>query len=55
MKLVPLTNENPKRKMKMIITENQFRTLAENVLSLQEENQINNTHLIKKNTNAKKK
>ena len=55
MKLVPLTNENPKRKMKMIITENQFRTLAENVLSLQEENQIKNTHLIKKNTNAKKK
>jgi hypothetical protein len=41
--------------MKMIITENQFRTLAENVLSLQEENQIKNTHLIKKNTNAKKK
>lgn len=54
MKLVPLANENPKSKMKMIITENQFRTLAENVLSLQEENQINNTHLIKKN-NAKKK
>ena len=53
MKLVPLANENPKRKM--IITENQFRTLAENVLSLQEENQIKNTHLIKKNTNAKKK
>jgi hypothetical protein len=55
MKLVPLINENSKRKLKMIITENQFRTLAENVLSLQEENQIKNTHLIKKNTNEKKK
>jgi len=55
MKLIPLTHENPKRKMKMIITENQFRALAENVLSLQEGKQIKNTHLIKKNTNAKKK
>jgi hypothetical protein len=32
MKLVPLTNENPTRKMKMIITETQFRALANNVL-----------------------
>ena len=54
MKLVPLANENPRRKKLMIITENQFRTLAENVLLLQEEKQIKNTHLIKVN-NAKKK
>ena len=55
MKLVPLTNENPTRKMKMIITETQFRSLANNVLILQEEKQLKNTHLIKTNTNAKKK
>ena len=55
MKLVPLTNENPTRKMKMIITETQFRALANNVLILQEEKQLKNTHLIKTNTNAKKK
>ena len=54
MKLVPLTNENPTRKMKMIITETQLRALANNVLILQEQKQIKNTHLIKVN-NAKKK
>ena len=55
MKLVPLAHENPTRKMKMIITETQFRSLANNVLILQEEKKLKNTHLIKKNTNAKKK
>jgi hypothetical protein len=55
MKLLPLTNENPPRKMKMIITETQFRALANNVLILQEEKQLKNTHLIKTKTNAKKK
>lgn len=39
----------------MIITETQFRSLANNVLILQEEKQLKNTHLIKTNTNAKKK
>jgi hypothetical protein len=53
MKLLPLTNENPTRKMKMIITETQFRALANNVLILQEEKQLKNTHLIKTTTNAK--
>ena len=55
MKLVPLANENPTKKMKMIITETQFRSLANNVLILQEEKQLKNTHLIKTKTNAKKK
>ena len=55
MKLVPLAHENLTRKMKMIITETQFRSLANNVLILQEEKQLKNTHLIKTNTNAKKK
>jgi len=55
MKLKTLVQEAPKRRIKMIITENQFRTLAENVLLLQEQNQIMSTHLIKINPNAKKK
>ena len=55
MKLLPLTNENPSRKMKMIITETQFRALANNVLILQEEKKLKNTYLIKTKINAKKK
>ena len=54
MKLVPLANENPSRKLTMIINEAQFRALANNVLTLQEEKQIKNTHLIKTTTNAPK-
>ena len=54
MKLVPLTKENPKRKIKMIITETQLRALASNVLILQEQKQIKNTHLIKTKTDVKK-
>lgn len=54
MKLVPLTNENPTRKMKMIITEIQLRALANNVLILQEQKQIKNTHLINTKSNVKK-
>ena len=55
MKLVPLANENPTKKLTMIITEAQFRALANNVLTLQEEKKIKNTHLIKTNTHAQKK
>ena len=36
MKLRPLTNEGTNRKIKMIITENQFKKLAENVALLLE-------------------
>ena len=54
MKLRTLVQDSPNRKLKMIISEAQFRTLANNVLTLQEEKQIKNTHLIKVN-NAKKK
>jgi hypothetical protein len=55
MKLRSLINENKNRKIRLLITESQFRTLAQNVLSLQEQKQIRNTYLIKKNSNAKKK
>ena len=41
--------------MKIIISETQFKALANNVLIEQEKKTIKNTHLIKKNTNAKKK
>ena len=55
MKLRSLINENKNRKIRLLITESQFRTLAQNVLSLQEQKQIRNTYLIKTNSNAKKK
>ncbi len=55
MKLVPLINENSKRKLKMIITTEQLHSLAKSVISEQEQGTIKNTHLIKINTNAKKK
>ena len=50
----PKKPTKPKR-FKMIITETQFKVLAKNVLNEQEKKTIKNTHLIKKNTNAKKK
>ena len=55
MKLSSLVNENTNRKIRLLITESQFKILANNVLQLQEKNQISNTHLIKTNSNAKKK
>lgn len=50
MKLRTLAQNNQNKKLKMIITENQFRVLAQNELYLQEQKQIMNTHLIKTNT-----
>ncbi len=55
MKLSSLVNENTNRKIRLLITESQFKILANNVLQLQEQKQIRNTHLIKTNSNAKKK
>jgi len=43
------------KKFKMIITENQFKALANNVLNEQEQKTIKNTHLIKVKSNVKKK
>lgn len=48
MKLRPLTNEGSNHKIKMIITENQFKKLAQNVLHLQEQKEIVNTYLVKR-------
>ena len=55
MKLRPLVNEKTNRKIRLLITEAQFKNLANNVLQLQEQKQIRNTHLIKTNSNVKKK
>ena len=55
MKLRSLVNENTNKKIRMLITETQFKSLANSVLQLQEQNQISNTHLIKIISNAKKK
>ena len=54
MKLRSLVNENTNRKIRLLITEAQFKNLANNVLQLQEQKQIRNTHLIKTISNAKK-
>ena len=42
------------KKMKLVITETQFKALAKNVLNEQEKKTIKNTHLIKSKFNAKK-
>ncbi len=55
MKLSSLVNENTNRKIRLLITESQFKILANSVLQLQEQKKISNTHLNKTNSNAKKK
>jgi hypothetical protein len=55
MKLRTLVQDSPNRKLKMIISETQFRALANNVITLQEGKQIKNTRLIKTNTHEQKK
>ena len=54
MKLSTLVNENTNRKIRLLITESQFKNLANSVLQLQEQKQISNTHLIKSISNVKK-
>ena len=57
MKLIESVNRknNPKtRKLKLIISESQFKTLAQNILNEQEKQTIRSTHLIKIKSDAKK-
>ena len=58
MKLEELVTEEkptkPKR-VKILISETQFKELAKNVLNEQAKNTIKKTHLIKTKTDAKKK
>ncbi len=53
MKLTNLLDNNPRPKMKIIITEKQFKTLASRVVELMEQEQIIKTYLIKKKPNGK--
>jgi hypothetical protein len=53
--LVQVKKSPKSKKFKMIITENQFKALANNVLNEQEHKTIKNTHLIKVKSDVKKK
>ena len=55
MKFRSLVNENTNRKIRLLITEAQFKNLAKSVLQLQEQKQLSNSNLIKTNSNTKKK
>ncbi len=41
------------KRMKLVITETQFKKLAESVLELQERNEITKTHLLKNSNHGK--
>ena len=51
--LVKPKNPTKPKKLKMIITETQFKVLAKKVLNEQEQKTIKNTHLIKTKSNVK--
>lgn len=53
MKFKDLIQKKPKRPVKIIITEQQFQTLASNVVSLMEQEKITKTYLINKKPNGK--
>jgi hypothetical protein len=53
MKLTNLLDNNPRPKMKIIITTEQFHRLATSVINLMEQEQIIKTYLIKKRQNGK--
>ena len=53
--LVQVKKSPKSKKFKMIITENQFKALANNVLNEQGQKTIKNTHLIKVKSDVKKK
>lgn len=53
MKLTNLLDNNPRPKMKIIITTEQFHRLATSVINLMEQEQIIKTYLIKKKQNGK--
>lgn len=48
MKHKPITNEGTNLKIKMMITEAQFKKLAQSVFHLQEQEGIVNTYLVKR-------
>jgi hypothetical protein len=50
-----MKDQAPSRKTKMLVTESQFRRLAFRIINEQEQGTIKKTHLIKQNSNVKKK
>lgn len=53
--VVKETNKSKSKRIKMLISETQFRKLAQNVLNEQNLGTLNKTHLIKIKPDAKKK
>ena len=53
MKFKDIIQKETRRPIKIIISEQQFRTLASKVVSLMEQEQITKTYLINKKTNGK--
>ena len=53
--VVKETNKSESKRIKMLISETQFRKLAQNVLNEQNLGTLNKTHLIKIKNDAKKK
>lgn len=44
----------PKKRIKLMITESQFKSLAERVVTLQKRNELDKTHLVKNVKNEQK-
>lgn len=55
MKLTTLVNETPRKRIKLLITEQQLKNLAGLIIREQENGTIKKTHLIKTIPNAQKK
>lgn len=45
---------NPKKRIKLMITESQFKSLAERVVTLQKRNELDKTYLVKNVKNEQK-
>jgi hypothetical protein len=55
MKLTTLVSETPRKRTKLLISEQQLKNLTSMLIREQEEGTIRKTYLIKQNTNGKKK
>ena len=55
MKLTTLVSETPKKRIKLLISQQQLKNLAGMIIQEQENGTIKKPHLIKTNSNAQKK
>jgi hypothetical protein len=55
MKLTTLVSETPKKRINLLISQQQLKNLAGMIIQEQENGTIKKTHLIKTNSNAQKK